>query len=111
MEELESYLKEKNIVKITEVVETSRYPKGLRFEVLPILAVYLIQKSAYSTSPQTVAWLRDLVEEHPAVVREVGQGFGECLEMMKERCPKIDKLMMARGKLSLLCSDGGQMVE
>lgn len=103
MEELESFLKERNIVKITEIIETSGYPKGLRFEVLPILATYLIQKSGYSTSPQTVAWLRALVEEHPVVVREVSQNFEECLEMMKERCPRIEKLMMAKGKLSLLC--------
>lgn len=103
MEELESALREKNIIKITEIIESSTFPKGLKTEVLPVLATFLIQKSGYSTSPQTIAWLKAMVDECPKVVREVSENFGECLERMKERCPKIDKLLMAKGKLSLFC--------
>jgi hypothetical protein len=101
MEELAASLESRNIVKLTELIESSKCPKTIAPESLSLLSTFLIQKAGCSSSPSTIDWLYTLVKAYPNTVREISENFSESVQKLSERCPDLKKLYEIKGKLSL----------
>ena len=101
MEDLVTSLVERDIVKLTDLIETTSCPSAVPQDYLALLATFLIQKSGCSSSPKTIEWLYYLVDQYPEALRAVAENFGDSLLSMKTRCGSIQKLYEIRGKLSL----------
>ena len=101
MEDLVTSLVERNIVKLTNIIESTSCPLVINYEYLQLLTMFLIQKAGCSPSPKTIEWLYYLVNRYPEVTREIAESFEDSLVNMKERCPDIQRLYEIKGKLSL----------
>lgn len=101
MEELVTSLVERNIVNLTEIIETSSVPAGIPIDYLPILITFLIQKAGQSSSPQTIDWLYELVKEYPDLCRDISENYKESVKNINLKCPDIKTLYQIKGKLSL----------
>ena len=104
MSDLHSSLQEKDINKLTEIIENTQPCKGICSEDLTLLSTFLIQKAGFSPSPQTISWLHFITQEYPKEVRLISENFVECIENMKKRSAKLEKLYSLKGKLGLFCN-------
>lgn len=101
MEDLVTSLVERNVVKLTNIIENSSCPLSLQQEYLVLLGTFLIQKAGCSPSPKSTEWLYYLTVRYPDVLREIAENFEESVKNIRNRCGNVSKLYEIRGKISL----------
>ena len=103
MDELVTSLVERNIVKLTNIVENTTCPNSLKPEYLSLLATFLIQKAGCSPSPKTIEWLYFLTFKYPNILRDLTENFAESIHSMRDRFGSAEKkfLYEIKGKMSL----------
>jgi hypothetical protein len=101
MDDLITSLVERNIVSLTNIIESTVCPSSLQSQYIPLLSTFLIQKAGHSPSPKTIEWLYSLVTMEPEATRNIAESFGDSVNKMKERCPSLKQLYHIKGKLNL----------
>ena len=103
MDELVTSLVERNIVKLTNIVENTTCPNSLKPEYLSLLATFLIQKAGCSPSPKTIEWLYFLTFKYPNILRDLAENFAESIHSMRDRFGSAEKSFCMKLKGKWVC--------